>query len=163
MGILQRFFTGIFPSKPTPPPAPPPRPNLLAVEGQVIDLNQLSAAELATLEAHLLARRQQRQLQLLGYLHELAAERARLLSADPTVWLMTLKLLFGEALGYRVATQDIGPGMQLQHLVLSRGQPDHVEAHETGVTLVYGDRHTGSYYDLEGDVITRAVGPPLAP
>ena len=37
---------------------------------------------------------------------------------------MTLKLLFGEVLGRRVALQDIGPGMELQHLVLSRGQPD---------------------------------------
>lgn len=163
MSVLQRFFSSIFPGRPAPP-APTPRPNLLAVEGQLIDLNQLSTAELATLEAHLLARRQQRQHQLLGHLHELAAERARLLaSSDPTVWLMTLRMLFGDALGLRVATQDIGPGMQLLHLVLSRGQPDHVEASATGMTLVYGDRLTGSYYDLEGDVITRAVGPPLAP
>ena len=157
MSLIQKLFASIFPGKTSAPPPPPPL-NLLAVDGELIDLNTLSPAQLAALETLLLTRRQQQQDRLLRYLHELAAERHRLLaSSDPQEWLLTLKLMFGEVLGRRVAAQDIGPGMQLQHLVLSLGQPDEVNAGPAGVTLVYGSPQRGSFFDLEGDVITRAT------
>lgn len=158
MSLIQKVFDGIFSSKPTPPPAASRPPDLLAIDGELIDLNTLSPAQLAALETLLLSRRQQQQEQLLRYLHELAAERQRLLaSTNPEEWLLTLKLLFGEALGRRVAAQDISPGMQLQHLVLSMGPPSYIQPSETGVTLRYGDDLTGSYFDLEGNVITNVV------
>jgi hypothetical protein len=167
MSVVKALLASIFSSKIAPPPPPPaPPPNLLAVDGELIDLNALSPAQLTALEALLVARRQQREADLANYLHQLAAERQRLLTdQDPTLWLMTLKLLFGEDLGRRVAAQDIGPGMQLQHLVLGLGQPDLVEATAQGVTLVYARHPPGTYFEVVGDVITRAVGlaPPAAP
>jgi hypothetical protein len=88
----------------------------------------------------------------------LAAERERLLAArDPSLWVLTLKLMFGEALGRRVAIQDIGPGMQLQHLILSFGQPDHVEANAAGLALLYGSAPEVSYFELDGATIVKAV------
>lgn len=166
MSIVKALFTSLFPSKTPPAPPPAATPNLLAIEGQYIDLNQLSAAQLAALEAQLIARRQQRETELATYLHALAAERHRLqATTSPEDWLLTLKLLFGEVLGRRVAARDIGPGMQLQHLVLGLGQPDELETSAEGVTLRYGDPLTGSYYHLEGDVITKAtvLTPPTSP
>lgn len=166
MSTVKAFFASIFPSKTPPSPPPPPAPNLLAVEGELIDLNALSCEQLAALEARLVARRRQREADLANYLHQLAAERQRLLAdQDPTLWLTTLKLLFGEVLGRRVAAQDIRPGMQLQHLVLGLGQPNLVEATPQGVTLVYGNYQAGSYFEVEGEVITHAavLMPPAAP
>jgi hypothetical protein len=123
-----------------------------------VDLNTFSPAQLAQLETDLVARRQQREGQLTDYLLNLAAERERLLAArDPSLWVLTLKLMFGEALGRRVAIQDIGPGMQLQHLILSFGQPDHVEANAAGLALLYGSAPEVSYFELDGATIVKAV------
>jgi hypothetical protein len=154
------FFKKLF-ARPaaTPAPAPaPPAPNWLEVDGQIVDLNTFSPAQLAQLETDLVARRQQREGQLTDYLLNLAAERERLLAArDPSLWVLTLKLMFGEALGRRVAIQDIGPGMQLQHLILSFGQPDHVEANAAGLALLYGSAPEVSYFELDGATIVKAV------
>ncbi|MGI4833447.1 MAG: hypothetical protein ACRYFK_08295 [Janthinobacterium lividum] len=164
MSLFKALITSIFPGKVAP--APPPPPNLLAVEGELIDLNRLSPAQLTALETRLVTQRQQREADLANYLHQLAAERHRLLAdQDPALWPLTLKLLFGEDLGRRVAAQDIGPGMQLQHLVLGLGQPDLVEATPQGVLLVYGNHQAGSYFEVQGDTITRAaaLAPPALP
>jgi len=156
------FFKKLFArpaAKPAPAPSTPaPAPNWLEVDGQIVDLNTYSPAQLAQLETDLVARRQQREGELADYLLNLAAERERLLAArDPSLWVLTLKLMFGETLGRRVAIQDIGPGMQLQHLILSFGQPDHVEAHPTGLALLYGRAPEVSYFELDGATIVKAV------
>ncbi len=154
------FFKKLFarPAAKPAPPAPALAPNWLEVDGQIVDLNTFSPAQLAQLETDLLARRQQRERELADYLLNLAAERERLLATrDPGLWVLTLKLMFGEVLGRRVAIQDIGPGMQLQHLVLSFGQPDHVEAHAAGLALLYGSPPEVSYFELDGATIVKAV------
>ncbi|HET9503533.1 MAG TPA: hypothetical protein VFO93_08325 [Hymenobacter sp.] len=153
------FFKKLF-ARPAaaPVPAPAPAPNWLEVDGQIVDLNTYSPAQLAQLETDLVARRQQRESELADYLLNLAAERERLLATrDASLWVLTLKLMFGEVLGRRVAIQDIGPGMQLQHLVLSFGQPDHVEARPTGLALLYGSPPEVSYFELDGATIVKAV------
>jgi len=153
------FFKKLF-ARPAaaPTPAPAPAPNWLEVDGQVVDLNTYSPAQLAQLETDLVAKRQQRESQLADYLLNLAAERERLLAArDASLWVLTLKLMFGEVLGRRVAIQDIGPGMQLQHLILSFGQPDHVETHPAGLALLYGRAPEVSYFELDGATIVKAV------
>jgi hypothetical protein len=123
-----------------------------------VDLNTFSPAQLAQFETDLVARRQQREGALADYLLNLAAERERLLAArDPSLWVLTLNLMFGEVLGRRVAIQDIGPGMQLQHLILSFGQPDHVEASAAGLALLYGRAPEVSYFELDGATIVKAV------
>ena len=158
MNFFQKLFARPA-AAPAAPPAPPaPAPNWLEVDGQFIDLNTLGPAQLAQLEADLLAKHQQREAELATYLQNLAAERARLLeSRDPSLWVLTLKLMFGETLGRRVAIQDIGPGMQLQHLVLSFGQPDHVEASGAVLALLYGSPPEVSYFELEGATIAKAI------
>ena len=158
MNFFQKLFARPA-AKPAPAPAPPAQaPNWLEVDGQFVDLNTFTPAQLAQLEADLLARRQQREGELANYLLTLAAERERLLaSRDPSLWVLTLKLMFGETLGRRVAIQDIGPGMQLQHLVLSFGQPDQVEARETGLALLYGSPPEVSYFELDGATIAKAI------
>ena len=158
MNFFQKLFARPA-AAPAPAPAPPaPAPNWLEVDGQIVDLNTFSPAQLAQLETDLVARRQQREGQLADYLLSLAAERERLLAArDPSLWVLTLKLMFGEALGRRVAIQDIGPGMQLQHLILSFGQPDHVEANAAGLALLYGSAPEVSYFELDGATIVKAV------
>jgi hypothetical protein len=106
----------------------------------------------------LLARSQQREAALTTYLHTLAAERERLLETlDASLWVLTLQLMFGEALGRRVAIQDIGPGMQLQHLVLSFGQPDQIKATDAGLALLYGRPPAVSYFELNGATIVKAM------
>lgn len=165
MAWLQRLFAGKKPAS-SPPPPIRPAPNWLEVDGEYVDLNTLTPEQLAKLEAVLLLRRQQREVELTDYLVSLAAERARLLAArDYQLWLMTLKLMFGEDIGRRVAAQDIVPGMQLQHLILSFGQPDLVEAGSAGLALVYGSREAGSYFELAGDVVSGAYigGRPALP
>lgn len=167
MNLFQKLRNAIFP--PEAPPASPQLahvPNWLEVEGELVDLNALSPAQLAALEALLTQRRQQREAEFAQYLHGLAAERERLLAgADFRLWLMALQMMFGEAIGKRVAVQDIVPGMQLQHLIISFGQPDHVAATPTGVAFGYGSRATGSYFEVQGDTITHAdiVGTPPLP
>ncbi len=154
------FFKKLF-ARPAaaPAPVPPaPAPNWLEVDGQIVDLNTYGPTQLAQLEADLVARRQQRESELADYLLNLATERERLLATrDASLWVLTLKLMFGEVLGRRVAIQDIGPGMQLQHLVLSFGQPDHVEARPTGLALLYGSPPEVSYFELDGATIVKAV------
>ena len=158
MNFFTKLFARLAP-KPAPAPTlPAPAPNWLEVDGQIVDLNTYSPAQLAQLETDLVARRQQREGELADYLLNLAAERERLLAArDPSLWVLTLKLMFGEVLGRRVAIQDIGPGMQLQHLILSFGQPDHVEAHPAGLALLYGRAPEVSYFELDGATIVKAV------
>ncbi|RZK63022.1 MAG: hypothetical protein EOO59_00915 [Hymenobacter sp.] len=157
MNFFRKLFARPAAASPALPPAAP-APNWLEIEGQFVDLNTLGPAELARLEADLLARRQQREGELATYLHSLAAERARLLATrDPSLWVLTLKLMFGETLGRRVAIQDIGPGMQLQHLVLSFGPPDQLEAHGAGLALLYGQPPAISYFELEGAIIAKAI------
>ena len=159
MNPFQKLRNAIFPPKAPPAPARPAHvPNWLQVDGELVDLNALSPEQLAALEVLLTQRRQQREAEFAQYLHGLAAERARLLAgADFRLWLMTLQMMFGEAIGQRVAVQDIVPGMQLQHLIISFGQPDHVAATPTGVAFGYGDRATGSYFEVQGDTITHAA------
>ena len=158
MNFFQKLFARPA-AKPATAPAPPAQaPNWLEVEGQFVDLNTLGPAQLAQLEADLLAKRQQREGELATYLQNLAAERERLLeSRDPSLWVLTLKLMFGETLGRRVAIQDIGPGMQLQHLVLSFGPPDQLEATGAGLALLYGRPPEVSYFELEGATIAKAM------
>lgn len=157
MNFFQKLFTRPA-AKPPTQPTPPPIPNWLEVDGQFIDLNALTPPQLAQLEADLQARRQQRSAALGAYLHTLAAERERLLAnQDAGLWVLTLQLMFGEVLGRRVAIQDIGPGMQLQHLVLSFGQPDQVEATSSGLALLYGRPPAVSYFELEGATISKAL------
>lgn len=155
------FFQKLFARPATKPAAPAPpaqAPNWLELDGQFVDLNTLGPDQLAQLEADLLARRQQREAEFATYLQSLADERARLLAArDPSLWVLTLKLMFGETLGRRVAIQDIGPGMQLQHLVLSFGQPDQVETHGAGLALLYGRPPEVSYFEVEGAIIAKAI------
>jgi hypothetical protein len=166
MNPFKKLLAGLVGQKPAPPPPPPAHePNLLAVDGQVIDLAALNEAQLAELEAYLLERGKQREEEFTRHLLDLCAQREQLLAArNREVWLMSLKLMFGETIGRRVAAQDIVPGMQLQHLVMSFGRPHQVEPNSTGLTFVYGTRQTGSYFDIEGDVITKAIiiaPPPL--
>ena len=164
MGWFQRLFAGAPPA-PAGPPAPRrPSPNWFDFDGERLDLNTLTPEQLAKLEAVLLARSRQREAELEQYILSLAAERERLLAAgDYRLWLLTLKLMFGEELGHRVATQDVGAGMQLQHLILSLGQPNYVEATSAGVGLRYGTREAGSYFELEGATVVRAVLGTLPP
>ncbi|MGI4872627.1 MAG: hypothetical protein ACRYFX_15810 [Janthinobacterium lividum] len=168
MNAFTKLFAKLFSSPPPPPaPAPPKPPNWLDVEGQRIDLNTLSPAELANLETHLTALRQQRQGELARYLHDLAAERERLLAARSfRQWLMTLNMMFGETIGQHLAIQHVVPGMQLQHLILSFGEPDQITATSTGgVAFIYGNAQTGSYFEVAGDLITQAhiIGIPNPP
>lgn len=157
MNFFQKLFARPA-AKPTSRPTPPPTPNWLEVDGQFVDLNTLTPPQLAQLEADLQARRQQRSAALGAYLHTLAAERERLLAnQDAGLWVLTLQLMFGEVLGRRVAIQDIGPGMQLQHLVLSFGQPDQVEATSSGLALLYGRPPAVSYFELDGATIVKAL------
>jgi hypothetical protein len=151
MNFFTKLFARLAP-KPAPAPSlPAPAPNWLEVDGQIVDLNTYSPAQLAQLETDLVARRQQRESQLADYLLSLAAERERLLATrDASLWVLTLKLMFGEVLGRRVAIQDIGPGMQLQHLILSFGQPDRL-------ALLYGRAPEVSYFELDGATIVKAV------
>jgi hypothetical protein len=156
MNLFKKLFARFAPPPATPAAAP--APNWLEVEGKFVDLNGLGPEQLAALAADLQARRQQREAELAGYLHGLAAERERLLaSADVSLWVLTLKLMFGEAMGRRVAIQDIGPGMQLQHLVLSFGEPTQVLAEGGGLALLYGAPPAISYFEIEGDMIVKAV------
>ena len=158
MNFLQKLFARPA-AKPATPPAPTtPAPNWLEIEGEFVDLNTLSAPQLAALENRLLARRQQREAALNTYVHTLAAERERLLeNRDAHLWVLTLQLMFGEVLGRRVAIQDIGPGMQLQHLVLSFGEPDQVAATNDGLALLYGRPPAVSYFELDGATIVKAM------
>jgi hypothetical protein len=157
MNVFKKLFAR-WAAPATPAAAPAPAPNWLEVEGQFVDLNSLSPEQLAALAADLQARTQQREAELAGYLRGLADERERLLaSADVGLWVLTLKLMFGEALGRRVAIQDIGPGMQLQHLVLSFGPPAQVVAEGGGLALLYGAPPAVSYFEIEGDTIVKAV------
>ncbi|MFD1874000.1 hypothetical protein [Hymenobacter bucti] len=158
MNFFQKLFARPAAKPASPPALPTPAPNWLEIEGQFVDLNTLTAPQLAELEARLLARRQQRGAALNTYVHTLAAERERLLeNRDAHLWVLTLQLMFGEVLGRRVAIQDIGPGMQLQHLVLSFGQPDQVEAISGGLALLYGRPPTVSYFELDGATIVKAM------
>jgi hypothetical protein len=157
MNFFQKLF-GRPAVQPATPPVSPPPPNWLEVDGQFVDLNTLTPPQLARLEADLLARSQQREAALTTYLHTLAAERERLLETlDASLWVLTLQLMFGEALGRRVAIQDIGPGMQLQHLVLSFGQPDQIKATDAGLALLYGRPPAVSYFELNGATIVKAM------
>lgn len=157
MAWFQRLFAGKKPARVSLPAAPRAAPNWLEVEGEYVDLNTLTPEQLAKLEAVLLLRRQQRETELADYLAGLAAEREHLLAAgDFHLWLLTLKLMFGEELGRRVAAQDIVPGMQLQHLILSFGRPDQVEAGNAGLALLYGSGAAGSYFEVAGDTVRRA-------
>ncbi len=156
------FFQNLFArpaAKPATPPTPPAvTPNWLEIEGQFVDLNTLTAPQLAELETRLLARRQQREAALNTYVHTLAAERERLLeNRDAHLWVLTLQLMFGEVLGRRVAIQDIGPGMELQHLILSFGEPDQVQATSAGLALLYGRPPAISYFELDGATIVKAM------
>ena len=165
MNPFKKLLAVLVGQKPAPAPAPAHQPNLLTVDGQVIDLAALDEAQLAELEAYLLERGKQREEEFTRYLLDLCTQRDNLLAArNREVWLMSLKLMFGETIGRRVAAQDIVPGMQLQHLVMSFGRPDQVEPSGTGLTFIYGTRQTGSYFDIEGDHITQAIiisRPPL--
>lgn len=158
MNFFQKLFARPA-AKPAPAPACSiPAPNWLEIEGEFVDLNTLTAPQLAELETRLLARRQQRETALNTYVHTLAAERERLLeSQDAHLWVLTLQLMFGEVLGRRVAIQDIGPGMQLQHLVLSFGEPDQVAATNAGLALLYGRPPAVSYFELDGATIVKAM------
>lgn len=158
MNFFQRLFARPAAQPVTPPVLPAPAPNWLEIEGQFVDLNTLTAPQLAELEARLLTRRQQREAALNTYVHTLAAERERLLeNRDAHLWVLTLQLMFGEVLGRRVAIQDIGPGMQLQHLVLSFGEPDQVAATNAGLALLYGQPPAVSYFELDGATIVKAM------
>lgn len=158
MNFFQKLFTRPAAKPAILPASPAPAPNWLETEGQFVDLNTLTAPQLAELEARLLARRQQREAALNTYVHTLAAERERLLeNRDAHLWVLTLQLMFGEVLGRRVAIQDIGPGMQLQHLVLSFGEPDQVAATSDGLALLYGCPPAVSYFELDGATIVKAM------
>jgi hypothetical protein len=158
MNFFQKLFAHPAAKPATPPIPPTPAPNWLEIEGQFVDLNTLTTSQLAELETRLLARRQQRGAALTTYVHTLAAERERLLETrDAHLWVLTLQLMFGEVVGRRVAIQDIGPGMQLQHLVLSFGEPDQVEATNAGLALLYGRPPAVSYFELQGATIVKAI------
>ena len=158
MNFFQKLFARPAAQPATPPAGPTPAPNWLEIEGEFVDLNTLTTPQLAEQETRLLARRQQREASLNAYVHTLAAERERLLeNRDAHLWVLTLQLMFGEVLGRRVAIQDIGPGMQLQHLVLSFGEPDQVEATSAGLALLYGRPPAVSYFELDGATIVKAM------
>lgn len=167
MNVVTRLFRRLFSPPPVPePPTPAAPPNWLEVEGRRIDLNALTPAQLIDLEAHLTTLRRQREGELGGYLHDLAAERERLLAARSfRQWLMTLNMMFGEAIGQHLAVQHVVPGMELQHLILSFGEPDRIEATATGIAFFYGPPQTGSYFELTGNRITQAriIGIPHPP
>lgn len=156
MGLFGKLFNRAEARQPqTKAPLPPKQPDWLLVEGEWVDLNTLSPAQLVALEGYLTAQRQTREQQFMAYLQGLAAERARLLEAqDPALWLMTLKLMFGEELGRRVAAQDVGPGMQLQHVVMSFGLPSHVHTDGPRVLLRYAP---DSEVELVGEQVSRTV------
>lgn len=156
MGLFGRLFSKEEARQPQPvAQLPQKEPDWLLVEGEWVDLTTLSPAQLVALEVYLTAQRQAREQQLLDYLHGLAAERARLLEAqDPAMWLMTLKLMFGEDLGRRVAAQDVGPGMQLQHVVMSFGLPSQVHTDGPRVLLRYAP---DSEVELDGEQVSRTL------
>lgn len=155
MGLFGKLF-GKEAHQPRPAAQlPQKQPDWLLVEGEWVDLTTLSPAQLVALEVYLTTQRQAREQQLVEYLHGLAAERARLLEGqDPATWLMTLKLMFGEDLGRRVAAQDVGPGMQLQHVVMSFGLPNYVHTDGPRVLLRYAP---DSEVELDGEQVSRAV------
>lgn len=167
MNAVTKLLNKLFGPKPAPaPPTPALLPNWLEVEGQRVDLNTLTPAQLTDLETHLTTLRRQREGELARYLHDLAAERERLLATRSfRQWLMTLNMMFGEPIGQHLAVQHVVPGMQLQHLILSFGEPDQIEATSTGIAFLYGPPQTGSYFELTGDRITQAriIGIPNPP
>lgn len=153
MGLFGNLFR-----KEAPASQPPPsthEPSWLVVDGEWVDLHALGPARLAALEVYLLSQRRQREEQFLEYLRSLAVERERLLATqDAALWLMTLKLMYGEELGRRVAAQDVGPGMQLQHVIMGFGTPDQVDASGPRVLLLYGP---DNLFELDGEHVSRAI------
>ena len=165
---FRKKFLELF-SKKAASLSPKKLPNWITVSGRHIDISQLNDAQLAQLEAEAnanLAERDKRDQELGATLLDLESESQRLLGArDFELWSMTLKHMFGVELGGQLAEQEITPGMEIKHLVSSFGEPTSIENIDGQVVFIYGNKQSGSYFEIVDNIITKAViiGRPYPP
>lgn len=157
---LRKILSALFSKKTTALPSDK-APNWITVSGRRVDISQLNDAQLAELEAEAnanLAELGKRDQELGATLLDLESERQRLLGAkDFELWSMTLKHMFGEELGGQLANQEVTPGMEIKHLVSSFGEPTSVEGIDGRVVFIYGNKQSGSYFEIVDNIINKAV------
>jgi hypothetical protein len=81
------------------------------------------------------------------------------------LWQLGLQKRFGFELGEQLAAQEVTEGMTLEHLTASFGVADQREEDGPVTTYIYGNKKTGSYFDVRDGIITAAhiKGLPLPP
>lgn len=81
------------------------------------------------------------------------------------LWHSELQQRFGFDLGEQLANQEVTAGMTLEHLTASFGVADQREDDGPITTYIYGNKKTGSYFDVRNGIITAAhiEGLPLPP
>lgn len=158
MGLFSRIVAALSPAK-KPVPLPPPAPVLTKIGDELVDLSRLNPEELLALEARITALAQAQEQKLNANLRTLRGEQPQQVAGrDFATWLNALRILFGPALAHQLSQQLIEPGMQIKHLVASFGPADEIKDIGNGlVRFVYGNEETGSYFDIEGDVIVRVA------
>ena len=102
---------------------------------------------------------EQMKLQLLTDLDQL------LVSGNYSIWRLGLQQRFGFEIGEQLAAQEVTVGMTLEHLTASFGVADQREENGPVTTYIYGNKNTGSYFDVRNGIITAAniKGLPLPP
>lgn len=73
------------------------------------------------------------------------------------IWRIELNQQFGSEIGEQLAAQQVTVGMTLEHLTASFGVADQRKEDGPVTTYIYGNKKTGSYFDVRNGVITAAV------
>jgi hypothetical protein len=152
MGFLS-FIKGLF-SKPATP-----APHIIEVDGKMVDLSLFSAEELEVWHSFRIAQSEKREAELSSYLVQLEAEGARLAAVeDHAIIEGAIARLYGEDIAKKIIAQDIEPGMTLDHLSAAFGGSPIIESDGPGyLTVIYGSKESGNYFELHNRVITKAV------
>ena len=88
-----------------------------------------------------------------------------IMTGNLALWRLGLQQQFGFELGEQLANQEVVAGMTLEHLTASFGVADKQEQQGAVTTHIYGNKKTGSYFDVcDGLIILACIkGLPLPP
>ena len=96
------------------------------------------------------AEAEQMKLQLLADCDQL------IVSTNHAIWKIGLQHRFGFEVGEQLAEQQVTEGMTLEHLTASFGVANQREENGPVMTYIYGNKQTGSYFDVRDGIITAA-------
>ena len=80
----------------------------------------------------------------------------KLMEGNYRIWHCNLRHLFGDEVGEQLGNQQLTIGMTLEHLKASFGPADQQEEAGPVTTHIYGNKKTGSYFDVQDGVIIAA-------